>query len=403
MFDLHPGVQPRQLHGLNTNMLVTMVYPTDHRIAARSKYNGIKRYSKTRPRLIQSQPVDAEELTRRLFVVLAEQKAHSERKRRAQAEAEQLAASSPSSKQHKSKDITPPAGKHGDKLDSSAGSKPETKSAQQVEWPPNDKLYRPSSKKSDSSSKKSGEEEQKHSSSYHHVPRVAASQFTLTTTVEPRAEKGPVHTLSKVAMKFHLDGPNGSRELRTKNSTAPPCEHAKALMRAQSMRERQYERNQVFQPLPPTFEIEAVSHNLFNRNSFHTDSRSREHQDQVKNSRRRSTGSILGRNDAPPIDIFELAGAVFSPTKPVAIGAPSEHRVDWTQSDEVKAMKAINIPQQSQPKLRKLESRWILRCRLGGFGRQSKDNKLVSPTDEKSPQNLSPKSPISVFFSRFKR
>ncbi|EFY88328.1 hypothetical protein MAC_05669 [Metarhizium acridum CQMa 102] len=380
-----------------------MVYPTDHRIAAKSKYNGIKRSSKTRPRLVQSQPVDAEELTRRLFVVLAEQKAHSERKRRARAEAGQLAASLPSCKQHESKDITPPAGKHGDKLDSSPRPKSETKSAQQVESPPKDKLYRPSSKKSNSSSKKGGEEEQKHSPSYRHVPQVAASQFTLTTTIEPPTEKGPVHKLSKVAVKFHLDGPNGSREMRTKTPTAPPCEQAKALRRTQSMRERQYERNQAYQPLPPTFEADEFSHNLFNRNSFHTNSRSREDRDQVKDSRRRSTGSILGRNDAPPIDIFELAGALFSPTKPVATGAPGEHRVDWTQSDEVKAMKAINTPQQSQPKLRKLESRWILRGRLGSFGRHSKDDKPLFPTDEKSPHNLSSKSPISVFFSRFKR
>ncbi|KHN95862.1 uncharacterized protein MAM_06224 [Metarhizium album ARSEF 1941] len=275
---------------------------------------------------------------------------------------------------------------------------------QQVESSPRDKLNRTSSTDPNGSGNNGAEEESKHSPSYRHVPQFAASQFTLTTTVESPAEKGPVYKLSKAAMKFHLGGPNGGRETRTKGPKAPSCEQIKALKTAQSTRERQDGRNQVHQPLPTAFEVGMISHNLPNRSSFHANSRLKGDRDRVKNFRRKSTGSILGQHDAPPIDILELADVLFfSPIRPVATGAPGEHRVDWTQSDEAMAARAINIPQQSQPKLRKPESRWALRGRLGSFGRHSKDDKPLSPPYQKSPQDLSPKSPISGFFSRFKR
>ncbi|OAA51492.1 hypothetical protein NOR_00085 [Metarhizium rileyi] len=385
-------------------MLANMVYPADHRIVARSKHKAIEKSSKSQQRLIQSQPVDAEDLTRRLFVVLAEQKAHSERKRQTRAETERLAISLLAPKQKKSTDATPSTMKHGDKLDSSSRSTSETKSSQRVDASQKNKRNRPCSLKPNSSEKKGAEEKHPLSPSYHHVPQVAASQFALTTTVETPAEKGPVHKLSKVAMKFHLEGVNGSRELRTGNPAAPPCEQTKALRRAQSMREKQYERNQFGGLLPPTFEVDDMSCSLSNRDSFHAHSRSREDQGRGHDAeRRRSTGSILGQTEAPPIDILELAGALFSPTYHVAPKAPGEHRVDWTQSDEATVAKIIHIAQQPEPKLRKSESRWTLRGRLGSFGRHSRNDKPPSPTDEKSPQDLSPKSPIGSFFLRLKR
>lgn len=404
MFDAYPDLQLENLSRLNTNMLATMGYPTDHRMSARTRPRGFKPSSKAKPRPAQSQPVDADELTRRLQVVLAEQRAHSEKKRRARAEAERLGQSTTSSKQKKTTVASPPRNTNGNKLDSSSRQRPEAKSTQNIDSSPKEKkLKRSSSKNSNSSSNKSGDEQRNQSSGYHHIPQVAASQFTLTTTVEPPAEKGPVHKLSKLAMKFHLEGPNASREVRETNPAAPPCEQTKALRRAQSMRERQYERNHVHEPLPTTFEADGGAGSLPHRHTFHTRLRAAVNSDEVKDARRRSTGSILGRNEAPPVEPFELVGALLSSTKSAVIGDPDEHRVDWTQRDEEMAARAIDFPQPSQPELRKHESRWTLRGRLGSFGRHSKDDKPPSPIDEKSPQDLSPKSPISGFFSRFKR
>lgn len=405
MFDAYPDLQLANLSRLNTNMLATMGYPTDHRMSSRPKHKGVvKPATKSKPRPAQSQPVDPNELTRRLQVVLAEQKAHSERKRRARAEAERLGPSTTTSKQKKSTVASQSANSNGNKLESPSRQKPDAKSAQKVDSSPKDKkLKRSNSKNSNSSSSRSGDEQRNKPSSYHHIPQVAASQFTLTTTVEAPAEKGPVHKLSKLAMKFHLDGPNASREVRATDPAAPPCEQTKALKRAQSMRERQYERNHAREPLPTTFEVEGTAGSLPQRHIFQTRSRVAGDGDEVKDARRRSTGSILARNEAPSVEPFEFPGALLWSTKPAVIGDPDEHRVDWTQRDEEMAAKAINIPQPSHPELRKHESRWTLRGRLGSFGRHSKDDKPPSPIDEKSPHDLSPKSPISEFFSRFKR
>ncbi|OAQ74308.1 nucleic acid binding protein NABP domain-containing protein [Pochonia chlamydosporia 170] len=373
-------------------------------MAAKSRHKGIKASSnpmKGRP--AQSQPVDAEELTRRLFTVLAEQKASSERKRRARAEADRLAKRAAAAKQKKTKEPTPPASKHGDKPGSSPRQKSDTKPARPVESPPKDSLKRSGSKKSLSSGAKNSEEERSHAPSYHHVPQVAATQFALTTTAEPPAEKGPVHKLSRIAMKFHLDGPNASREIRTTDPKAPPYQQAKALRRAQSMREQQYERNHIHKPLPTTLEGDGGSDDLAGHQAFQSQLRLGLDRDEVKDARRRSTGSILRRCETPPVEVFDLGNALFSSPRPAMIGAPAEHRVDWTQSDEAVAVKAVNIPQHSHQELRKTESKWTLRGRLGSFGRHSKDEKLPSPTEEKLPQDLSPKSPISGFFSRFKR
>jgi hypothetical protein len=246
-------------------------------------------------------------------------------------------------------------------------------------------------------------EDQKPSSSYHHVPQVAASQFALTTTVDSLSGNGPIHRLSKAAMKFHLDGLNASREMRAACPTAPPCEQTKALRRAQSMRERQYDRNQVHDPLPTTLEVARGSCELPERNAFQGHLRLKQVRDDVKSARRKSTGSIVGRSEAYPVDDFELPGILFSSTRPAIAGDPDEHRVDWSQSDEAMAIKTVKVPHPPRPELRKPETKWTLRGRLGSFGRHSKEDKMPSPTDEKPSRDQSPTSPISGFFSRFKR
>ena len=100
-----------------------------------------------------------------------------------------------------------------------------------------------------------------------------------------------------------------------------------------------------------------------------------------------------------------------------------EHRVDWTQSDEAAILQQqqqhkqqpqqqLQQPQQpikanaSQNALRRSESRWALRTKLGNLGKKS--DKLSSPTEEKDEESAveSPKSPLAKaggIFARFKR
>ncbi|GAO14624.1 hypothetical protein UVI_02009240 [Ustilaginoidea virens] len=72
-------------------MLASVGYQIDHRMLARPKHKGIRVPSNANSRPAKSQPVDAQELTERLFVVLAEQKARSQGKPCVTAGAERLA------------------------------------------------------------------------------------------------------------------------------------------------------------------------------------------------------------------------------------------------------------------------------------------------------------------------
>lgn len=409
------------------NMLATLGYPTDHGMSARPRQAVFKASARQKQRPAQSQPVDPQELARKLYVVLAEQKAHSERKRRAKAEAERFGkkAADKSRRNKKSKEEARSA-TASEKSPVAPSQPPEAKKSQPEESPlSKDKLRRTSSKKSLRSSKKSTEEEHDPAQSYHHVPQVAAAQFARTTTVESLSEKSAIHKLSIRAMKFHLEGPNASAEMAAAGPGASPCEQAKALRRAQSTRERQYERNQIrlASNLPVTVE-DVVGHpRLSQRHTFQAHLRMRGGEcDDAKDIRRMSTGSILGTTEAPAVPVigsFDGSRGVLLPSAmPEFTCAPDEHRVDWTQADEELAAKesaakalaakeseANELPtlQTSQSPLRKVESKWKLRGRLGSFTRHGKDDKPPSPTDEMAHEDSILRSPKSGFFARFKR
>ncbi|KAK2591419.1 hypothetical protein QQS21_010883 [Conoideocrella luteorostrata] len=386
-------------------MLVNMGYPTDHNMSMRTKQKPIAARPKPKAQPYQSQPVDAGELSRRLSAVLAEQRAHSERRRRGRAEAEKLKVSTLA---HRSKQSANPGSstsvaRRG--YDDVSTEKAERSSPQGGSPPPRNKSKPSDTKRSSRSSHRGSEGDLDHSATYRHVPKVAASQFARTTTVESSADKGPIHKLSKKAMKFHLEGPNASLTTSVTNPDASPCEQTKALKRAQSMRERHYERNPIHEPsLPTTFELDVSIHLQGPENILQTRVKQGKGEDgAVREARRMSTGSILGRTEAPTVDPFEMTIAFLSPEKPEVIGDPNEHRVDWTQSDEVTASRFNSHLAETHHELRKPESKWTLRGRLGSFGRHGKDDKLPSPPDEAVLHDSSPKSPISGFLSRFKR
>jgi hypothetical protein len=113
-----------------------------------------------------------------------------------------------------------------------------------------------------------------------------------------------------------------------------------------------------------------------------------EHQQQGA-ARRMSTGDLLAEN--------QLSYPANGLTQ-----EDLEHRVDWTQSDEPQPQHRPRIT----PLLRKPDSRWTLRGRLGSFTKQGKEEKALLHPDKAGFSAMTadmPKSPVAGFFARFKR
>ncbi|KAK4075013.1 uncharacterized protein Triagg1_4677 [Trichoderma aggressivum f. europaeum] len=397
--------------------------PMPHRAAAKTS----SRNHASKPQSQRLKALDADDLTRRLYVVLAEQKAQAERKKRARAAVEAERQANAAAVARNANALHP--GQHGIPLGPTVAStqiqKREATAAKSHvrnaprdsnEYPPKaDKLQKAGMKNStSSSSNRNSEDAAPPASNYRHVPQVAASQFARTTTTETVTEKHLVHKLSRQAVKFHMQGPNAMVA-----TDLAPSEQNKALRRVQSMRERQYERNQ-FQhthSLAATAEVDERPASTA-PHTFHEYLKSRNPDpldEMSKETRRRSMGAILGMMmpaDAEPAERSMSSSDNQSDTVPVN---PDEHRVDWTQSDEATVLlqqRQQQPPSQQQPPqqpqkgvLRKAESKWALRTRLGSFSK--KGDKLSSPTEEKDAESFTetPKSPTKTggLFARFKR
>ncbi|KAG6042244.1 hypothetical protein E4U41_002587 [Claviceps citrina] len=361
---------------------------------------SIKAPSKPKSQPARSQPVDPQELSRRLSVVLAEQRARADRKRRATTEAaSKLTQHSSSSRPNRNADQKFSGGLDRAKPEIGITHKPQHSSSLEET-----SLSHLCSKKPGKSSTQDNQDEVKNKPTYRHVPKVAASQFTSTTTTESASEKGPIHALSRHAMRFHLDGPNASPEARANDPDAPPYEKNRALRRAQTMRERHYKRNPVDKPSLPITSQPDMS--LYALGTCHIRQSSRSDKtvdDESRNARRMSTGSMLGRSEPHAAESFELAAVFLSADRPEIVGNPNDHRVDWTQSDERTGANIVVKPAPTQPELRKTESKWKLKGRLGNFGRHNKEDKLLTPPEELLAVGGPPKSPIAGFLSRFRR
>ncbi|KAG6175022.1 hypothetical protein E4U51_007379 [Claviceps purpurea] len=376
-------------------MLAHMAYPPTHpRLPVLAKQESIKATSRPKSLPAQSQPVDPQELSRRLSVVLAGQRAYSDRKRRARTHAAiNLQQHSLNSRPNRNVDQPLPDCVRGTESEIGIANKTERSSSYE------DTLFEHvNHQKPGSSSAQKSHDGLEDMPTYRHVPKVAASQFTSTTTAASPSENGPIHPLSRQALSFHLDGPNASLAAKAIACDAAPRETNKALRRAQSMRERQYKRNQVDGPiLPRTSELGTALYPLSPGPLDHGID------DESRDARRMSTGSMLGRSEPRPVEPFEMAAVLLSPEKSEIVNQ-SKTRVDWTQSDESTKGNAVVQPAFTRLELRKTDSKWKLRGRLGSFGRHSKEDKLPTPPPEESVAMDTPaRSPIIGFFSLFKR
>jgi hypothetical protein len=238
---------------------------------------------------------------------------------------------------------------------------------------------------------------------YHHVPQVAASQFSRTTTVGC-PEEVHIHSLSKRAMKFHLDGPNADQDLVAMDDNIAPRDAARNLKRVLSQREKQYERNQ-FQH-PSTFdsavEIDEQRLRLGQSHTFDASYGRDEKDHDIGNALKRS--STGGNLFAPTFSDMPANALHLDRIDNRDSGFTGESRVDWTQSDERRKSADHAAPSL----LRKADSKWNLKGRFAKSQKPSKPQALSSPVEETMPEAspvspMSPKSPKPGFFSRFKR
>lgn len=343
---------------------------------------------------------DPDELCRRLYLVLADQKAHAERnerKRRARAEATDPSSSTNINNKNtnitninNNSNVKPSSdGRRGDhtKRQSQDGRRPDsyptdsqpsktaTTSADLIT-----ELRRTRSSAKHNPSKHvvaetsiTASEHINHE--YHHVPKEAAKQFARTTTVDVMQNKeraSLVHQLSKRALRFHKQGGRASADILT----SAPSELNRALRHSQSQRDKVLDRNQ-FQRTRILEEAAHLDHErLRETNRPHTFEReiARILPDSQKN-RRNSTGNtelfdkVRGGSDEhnrkslilmdPLLDADEddTSTEEHQHTQVLA----HEHRVDWSQSDESKRQPRLLL----SPLLRKADSLWSLRGRFG--------------------------------------
>ena len=309
---------------------------------------GGSHYRGPKPRIGHFNP---DELTRRLHAVLDDQHAHAERKRRAA------------------------------RADATADAPLTSNPPPHRNYPPWDEAP---------------------PAEYHHTPREAAKQFTRTTTVELMREHAHVHELHKRALKLHMDG----RAARTPDTTVGP-ELARAMRQNQEHRRSHFHQRRGLSDATAAMASPGRSRHTFEGG------RSR----MGDSWRRNSTGNAAGglgdsteeERQRQVLVMMEAAAEADAsdnttpPEEPVVRYPAHEHRVDWTQSDE-----PVRKPRLLPPLLRKADSLWGLRGRLGSKGGGSRHEggtetgglkEQESPNGNKSPV----KSPRSRFFAKFIR
>ncbi|KAF6831105.1 hypothetical protein CPLU01_06928 [Colletotrichum plurivorum] len=392
-------------------MLYNMSYPQDQPGAAPAgQQHHVKpaavaaaaASTRPRPRCSQPMPFDPEELSQKLAKVIADRNRYAERRRRARAEAAAASAGAatgappcPTSADHPpnasmareclDKGSRKPGLRHSmmasiprprtepavAKPKPAPKERPET-SRSKSKTPEDDRR----SNKSKDSSKRKGSGDKPH-----YIPQFAASQFARTTTADGMPEgKGLVHKLSRTALRI-----------------------------AQAHRERhQQERKNFYSDRIP--EMSETNGHHHQNDRAHRDRNHHRHtiegapgaggqtDSHAKATRRVSTGDLLmtwdsGTSSPNPYGYDSPEAADHD---------PYEHRVDWTQSDEAPRQQEAQ-PQKSKPSLRKADSFWALKNKLGALAKHRQEEPHQHESRNGSPpSDTTLRSPKSGFFSRFK-
>ncbi|KAI1139554.1 hypothetical protein F5Y05DRAFT_411743 [Hypoxylon sp. FL0543] len=381
------------------------------------------RQGQTRQRHAKSQPFDPDDLRRRLYVVLAEQEAAKEKKRRERPEkrrsTQSNALDTPTSKSD--------TRKMGSTVPKSTTTKPgpsemsfaarmarrkssasemakenvdpssEPKAGRSMSKSVREKLRRKSSKVGPTSMEK---EDALNVSSYHHVPQEAASQFERTATGSGMRERNLGHSSSQPSVKLQVESRRPSDQTEYDPSITPMQQH-RALERVHSRRELHHERS-LFQNPHPFSDERGSSDEGHRRHSIIGLA-------PVRSRRKSSFGDIL-ENEAltiHPTGTFELPADEMASEETLAVDPATahEHRVDWTQSDEIheKPKTTAKIPL-----LRKADSLWTLKGKIGGLAKNGQHHhEKTGAMREKHEQGLAshstPKFLRMGFLTKFKR
>lgn len=414
------------------------------------------------PRQLQGH-FDPEELTRRLYIVLADQKAHAERKRR-RAEEAALAPKEPRSwnVRHLGRDAA--AAERMPKVTTREKATCEAATSQ----PPRQTSARPAMSmsggelKRQNPSKPSAQRKEPMAAlakdaprsapepataTYRHVPQEAAKQFERTTTIGTMRDaysssSALVHKLSKEALEHHLAAAGAvvqPTSLRAAVIEEQPISLVEKLVQDRE-RVDQWRSNipdeQVAAAPEEELEEEFYIAPQYQQHSFRAErARLMLPLPADQQHRRNSTGDIPGKAPEdrrlsmvlvgqPSLAEVLEAAAAAAPDDPMDALSAEKRRADWTQSDAqataggivttAEASIAANpAPQRHKPLLspllRKADSIWTLRGRLGsGGGRaQEKGDMPQIPESPKSPKSFksskSPKEPKGGFFAKFKR
>ncbi|KAI0843340.1 hypothetical protein F5Y06DRAFT_283890 [Hypoxylon sp. FL0890] len=380
-------------------------------------------------RQAKSQPFDADDLCRRLYIVLAEQEAakEKEKKRRERQEKRRstqnneldtstgqsgtnktgLAVPNPATTKPGPSETSFAARMARRKISAAELLKENTdpsrepKAGRFMSKSVREKLRRKSSRAEPTLTEK---EDAINASSYHHVPQEAAAQFERTATGSGMRERNLEHSLSQSAVRFNTEGRRPSDQTEI-DSSFTPAQQNHALERAYSHQEQLHERTQFRNPWAAA--DERIS----------SEEGPRRHSiiglAPVRSRRKSSFGNIL--EDEPltihPTATFELPAGEISSEETLAIDPATahEHRVDWTQSDEIpeKPKTAAKIPL-----LRKADSLWTLKSKIGGLtknghGHHVRDEKMGAIREKQGQEYASSPSPPKFlrlgFLTKFKR
>ncbi|KAJ9142307.1 hypothetical protein NKR19_g7246 [Coniochaeta hoffmannii] len=407
--------------------------------------------SRPRPRQQHQGHFDPEELTRRLYIVLADQKANAERTKGRTGEVAKPTEPRPWNIRHHGKEAAERRSKEATREVATSHSSKQTSlkptgstSSGELKRQKSSKLSNPRKEPKPSPAKDAPEQAQ--STSYHHVPQEAAKQFQRTTTVDTMRDNNTsnilTHKLSKQALRLHLAAGAAahSSSLRAAVIEEQPVSPIEKLLKDRE-RVDHWRSNIPDEPAQPAHLLGAGEERAeefhtapqYQQHTFHAElARLKPRAPADHQHRRNSTGDILGRSAEDNrlsmvlvertslADVLE-EGAAAPIDDPDPTNA-DEHRVDWTQSDEQRAAAAAaadvaaaaettaasapahrhNKPLLS-PLLRKADSIWTLRGRLGSGGKEKGDIPQIAeaPMSPKSPKES--RSPRGGFFAKFKR
>ncbi|KAI1428845.1 hypothetical protein F5Y12DRAFT_636869 [Xylaria sp. FL1777] len=367
-------------------MQITMAYSNEISLALpplmKGPVGGAPRIDMAKPQFRKpqrfhpkSQPFDPEDLRRRLYVVIAEREAQSEKRQRQRVDSlpakwaqvererdtqqlyiERLAATNTATWMP---DITAPARRS---VGGGGGGGAVPKARQQPSL--QDKLRNRHSlvAPSELSDAAANTDE---CPKYRHVPEQAAAQFSRTTTSGGmQGDKPAVHSLSRAALRLYVEGAT-SAERSAIDSSITPGKQRKILQRARSQQERQHGRNQ-FQETRIAGD-EAATWRRVNKGGPAGERGAEDHDGSggggvsaladlhlhAYPSQGQGQGDGDGLRHSSEETLVDTATA-------------NEHRVDWTQSDEM-----LPHERRGAKLLRKTTSILSLKGKLGHLRRNS--------------------------------